>query len=72
MRRNERCGKCFLMRVLYQSLYKIFLSRNSDLEKTWVTLLAQAGVAAFNLNATTRHSELNIPAWCFGKNVCHH
>ena len=34
-----------------------------------MTLLAQAGVAAFNLNATTIHSDLNIPAWFFGKRL---
>ena len=32
-----------------------------------MTLLAQAGVATFSLNATTIHSDLNIPAWFFGK-----
>ena len=34
-----------------------------------MTLLAQAVVATFNLNATTIHSDLNIPAWFFGKRL---
>ena len=54
-------GKSHLVRVIYQSLKNI-LSLNSDnLEKEKVFLLAQAGVAAVNINGETINSGLAIP-----------
>ena len=63
------CGKSFLMKVIYQSLTKIFSYGNVSLDKTKVLLMAPTGVAAIIIDGTTIHTALNIPVDHFGKNL---
>ena len=66
---NAGCGKSFLREVLYQSLFKTFSFRNSELEKTRVVLLVPTVVAPINIVGTTIHTGLNVPVGCFGKHL---
>ena len=66
---NAGCGKSFLTKVLYQSLFKTFSYRNSESEKAKVLLLAPTGVGAINIGGATIHTDLNIPVGCFGKHL---
>ena len=66
---GECCGKSFLMKVMYQSLIKIFSYGNVSLDKRKVLLMAPIGVAAINNDGTTIPTALNIPVGHFGKNV---
>ena len=50
------CGKSFLMKVMYQSLTKIFSYRNMSLDKPKVLLMAPTGVAAINIDGTMIHT----------------
>ena len=66
---GEGCGKSFLMKLMYQSLTKIFSYGNVLLDKPEVLLMAPTGVAAINIDGTTIHTALNIPVGHFGKNL---
>ena len=50
------CGKSFLMKVMYQSLTKIFSYRNISLDKPKVLLMVPTGVAAINIDGTMIHT----------------
>ena len=63
------CGESFLMKVIHQSLTKIFSYENVSLDKPKVLLMAPTGVAAINIDGTTVHTALNIPVDHFGKNL---
>ena len=53
---DASCGKSFLMKVMYQSLTKIFSYRNISLDKPKVLLMAPTGVAAINIDGTMIHT----------------
>ena len=63
------CGESLLMKVIYQSLTKIFSYENVSLDKTKVLLIASTNVDAINIDVTTIHTALNIPVGHFGKNL---
>ena len=63
------CGESFLMKVIHQSLTKIFSYGNVSLDKPKVLPMAPTGVAAINIDGTTEHTALNIPVGHFGKNL---
>ena len=60
-------GKSFLIKVMYQSLTKVF--SYVSLDKAKVLLMACTGGAAINIDDTTIHTALNIPVGHFGKNA---
>ena len=66
---NAGCGKSFLMKVIYQTLTKIFSYGSVSVDKPKVLLMAPTGVAAINIDGTTIHTALNIPVGQFGKNL---
>ena len=63
------CGKSLLMKVMYQSLTKIFSYGNVSLDKAKVLLMTPTGVAGINIDGTMIHTAQNIPVGHFGKNL---
>ena len=63
------CGKSLLMKVMYQSLTKIFSYGNVPLDKAKVLLMTPTGVAGINTDGTMIHTAQNIPVCHFGKNL---
>ena len=59
------CGKSFLIKVIYQSLTKVFSYGNVSLDKAKVLFMAPTGVAAINIDDTTIHTALIIPVGHF-------
>ena len=57
------------MKVLYQSLTKIFPYGNVSLDKPKVLVMALTGVTAVNIDEATIHTVLNIPINQSGKNL---
>ena len=57
------------MKVIHQSLTKMFSYGNVSLDKPKVLLMPPTGVAAINIDGTTVHTALNIPVGHFGKNL---
>ena len=66
---NAAYCKCFLTKVLYQSLTKTFSNINSEPEKPKVLLLVPTAVGSINIDDTTIHTAFHIPAGYFGKNL---
>ena len=63
------CGKSFLIKLMYQSLTKVFSYGNVSLDKAKVLFMSPTAVAAINIDDTTIHTALNIPVGHFGKNA---
>ena len=63
---NAGCGKSFLMKVIYQSLTKTLSYGVAVIEKPKVLLMALTGVAAIQVDGTTIHTALGMPAGHFG------
>ena len=66
---NAVCGKSLLMRLIYQSLFKILSYRSILVDKPKALLIAPTGVAAINIGGTTTHTAFNIPVGHFGSNL---
>ena len=58
---NAGCGKSFLMKVIYQSLTKTLSHGDVVIEKPKVLLMAPTGVAATQVDGTTKHTALGTP-----------
>ena len=57
------------MKVIYQSLTKIFSYGNASLDKPKALLMAPTSVATNNIGGTPIHTTLNIPIDQFGKKL---